>query len=227
MTIPCSIHKFFAEGLRQLLERFSYVYTVILRQSIDHLTIEPTEFHRAKHQSQSSARYAQLLIDKLCRVKFLGISYAAACRACAERCIEGKHSRLKFLYAYSVIRAGQFAAEGLFIMMIIKIPFYIDQSISVAHGQFAGFCDSAFLSLLHHDSVHNYFYVMFESFFKLYFFFVYQSYFTVYFNTAEALFSDSFQNFFMFPLASPYHGSKYNKFCSFRKIHYGIHHLIH
>ena len=124
-------------------------------QCIYQLSVKSAELHRAEDRLQRALVDALGFIDQKLRIELLRKAQTVAGRTGAERRVERKHPRLQLFDADAVIRTRQLGAEHLFVMMIIKIANHRYKPVALRHSQLAGLRDTALLSRLDHDTVHN------------------------------------------------------------------------
>ena len=200
---------------------------MLCNQRIHNLAIVAAELHCSEDRLQRTFPYAEIFVDKFGRVQLLSESQTVTGRACSERSIKREHSRLQFFHADTVIRTGQLGAEGLFVVMVVKVPFHLHQPVAVGYGKLAGLGNSSFLSGFNYNSVHNDFYGMLEGLFQLDFIFINYLNLTVNPYTGKAFLLYSLNYLFVSSLALTNDRSHYHHLGAFLKPHYGVDHLVH
>ena len=200
---------------------------MLRNQCIHNLTIVAAELHGPEDRLQRTFPYAEIFVDKFGRVQLLCKAQTVTGRTGSERSIKREHSRLQLLHADTVIRTGQFGAEGLFIVMVVKVSFDFYQPVSLSNSQFTGLRNSSFLSGLNYNSVHYDFYSMFKGLLQLDLIFIYNFNLTVNPDTCKTFFLYSLNNLFVSSLALTNDRSHYHQLGAFLKPHYGVNHLVH
>ena len=125
-----------------------------------------------------------------------------------------------------MVGAGQLGAEGLLIVMVIKVPFNFHQAVTLSYGKLTGLGNSPFLTGLDDDSVYNDFYGMLEGLFQLDFILSYYLYLAVHPYTGKTFFLYSLNNLFVGSFSLTDHRGHYHQLGTLLKSHNGIYHLI-
>ena len=141
---------------------------MVFHETADHLPVPPGILHGIEYRLKGSLSYGKVLVYELFRVDLLGESDAGTDRTCTEWGIEGKHPGLQLLQSRSVIRAGQLGGKVPVLVVVIKVGHHVYQTaLRLGEGQFAGFCDTAFLAGLNLDPVNHDLYGVLVGLFQL------------------------------------------------------------
>ena len=127
-----------------------------------------------------------------------------------------------------MVRTCQFGRKNLLSVMIVEVRFDLHQAaLRLSDGQLAGFCDTPFLTGLHHDPVHNDFNVMLIGLLQFDLVLAKDLHLAIDSDSGETLTLDAIQHLLMGALLTAHHRCQHQKFGALIQGHDGIYHLVH